>query len=111
MEPGHIGTENHQASGILIYTHELEEYSVTCDWCGAVDAKGTCPWAIACPSCGVAPGARCKRPSGHDCDMHSARYLKAEGLGEPARQPGIFDRAITGGDDEADARECAATGE
>ncbi len=74
-----------------------------CEWCGAEVGGGVCPWSIACPGCGAAPGARCKRPSGHDAaDMHSVRYLTAEAMGEPRRQRSLFDCTINE-DGEGDA--------
>lgn len=52
---------------------------MTCEWCGGVDTKGTCPWSLACPDCHVKPGRRCKRPSGHEADtLHMARVRLAE---------------------------------
>jgi hypothetical protein len=70
---------------------------MACEWCGRENTKGVCPWSLKCPTCGANPGVKCKRPSGYSCEMHAARYLKAEAMGEPARQPGIFDRLEGGG--------------
>lgn len=52
------------------------------------DARGTCPHSITCPECGARPGKRCKRPSGHGCEMHAERYRKAE-REDAARCPGF----------------------
>jgi hypothetical protein len=46
--------------------------------CGP-QARGTCPHLTACPQCHAAPGAPCKRPSGHPAGaMHTERYRASE---------------------------------
>lgn len=50
-----------------------------CEWCGSNETTGVCPRSVSCPRCGVEPGARCKRPSGHLApELHSDRIRKAE---------------------------------
>lgn len=49
-----------------------------CYSCKEGKGRGTCPASIACPDCGARPGAQCRRPSGHTCDMHTARFRKTE---------------------------------
>ena len=56
--------------------------------CGP-QARGTCPHSVACPRCHAAPGARCKRPSGHPAgEMHAERYRASE-RADAARCPGF----------------------
>lgn len=52
----------------------------TCPYCGGDAIAGTtCPKSIACPTCDAAPGASCRRPSGHRAAaMHAARVELAE---------------------------------
>jgi hypothetical protein len=64
-----------------------------CKWCGGENTVGTCPRAIECPTCGAAPGARCKRPSEHSGPMiavHVARIEAAELPGPPELRPEPF---------------------
>lgn len=51
-----------------------------CVWCGGEAVIGTvCPKSLPCPTCKAAPGARCKRPSGHQAtQLHAARIAAAE---------------------------------
>lgn len=57
--------------------------------CGCGDgARGTCPHSIQCPDCHAHPGQQCRRPSGHPCAMHAARYRKVE-MDDAARCPGF----------------------
>ena len=46
--------------------------SVTCRNCG-----GTYPYDpaldVVCPTCQAPKGVKCRRPSGHDCELHIAR--------------------------------------
>lgn len=50
-----------------------------CEHCGGMAIVGsTCPIAIPCPTCYAPAGASCRRPSGHACDMHAARWRTAE---------------------------------
>lgn len=51
---------------------------MACQWCGSEKGRGLCPWSIECPACGALPGHRCRRPSGHDCEMHGERYRESE---------------------------------
>lgn len=53
---------------------------VHCDLCGSEAAQGaTCPWAVACRTCGAPRGVRCKRPSGHEAmQLHKVRWVDAE---------------------------------
>lgn len=58
-----------------------------CEWCGGEvsEDEGPCPRSFACPSCGAKPGSPCRRPSGHNCDMHVGRLALAglDGRGFP----------------------------
>ena len=36
---------------------------------------------VRCPQCGAAAGRKCRRPSGHDCDLHAVRDALAFLLG------------------------------
>ena len=47
-----------------------------CPWCGneQINPASTCPLSLRCPTCLAAPGRRCRRPSGHDCDIHEPRW-------------------------------------
>lgn len=66
-----------------------------CQWCGGLPVPGSvCPWSIKCPTCGVAAGRRCQRPSGHRAaKMHATRYTATEaqdtanGITYPERTP------------------------
>lgn len=51
-----------------------------CPHCGGdADPASTCPRAVACPHCGAAPGAPCRRPSGHRAmTLHADRWRHAE---------------------------------
>lgn len=66
-----------------------------CEWCqGPADPTSTCPWSLECPTCGVQPGRRCKRPSGHSgrfVPMHAARYQAAEQLDDANAVPWTYD--------------------
>lgn len=56
--------------------------------CG-LQARGTCPHLTTCPRCHAAPGARCKRPSGHPAGaMHAERHRASE-RADAARCPGF----------------------
>ena len=67
---------------------EARGTGTVCEWCGG-EGRGTCPHAVACPDCGVPPGARCKRPSGHPAGaMHQNRYRASEKL-DGAACPGF----------------------
>jgi hypothetical protein len=59
-----------------------------CPYCGSLKGRGTCPCSIECPACHAAPGARCKRPSGHPCTMHTERYRVSE-KADAAKCPGF----------------------
>jgi hypothetical protein len=39
-----------------------------------------CPYAYACPRCHQRAGAGCRRPSGHDCEIHLERVLIADAV-------------------------------
>jgi hypothetical protein len=74
-----------------------------CEWCGSPAAEGTCPRSILCPTCKAAPGAACKRPSGHRAAvLHRDRIRMAEGGRRPLMGSGhaewqkqmVSDRAI-----------------
>lgn len=56
------------------------EERATCAWCGGDAVIGTvCPKSLPCPTCKVAPGVKCKRPSGHAAtQLHAARIAAAE---------------------------------
>lgn len=52
---------------------------IPCQWCGSPAAVGPCPWSLACPTCGAAPGVQCRRPSGWAAArMHDERVAAAE---------------------------------
>lgn len=59
----------------------------TCGWCGGDAIVGTtCPKSLDCAVCGVGPGERCRRPSGHVADqLHSSRIVAAELLDKSPR--------------------------
>lgn len=46
--------------------------------CTCPTGRGTCPWSIRCPECESL--GRCRRPSGHPCEIHVARYRESERL-------------------------------
>lgn len=49
-----------------------------CTLCGSPAAYGPCPLSLKCPTCQARPGVKCRRPSGHDCQMHVTRFRLAE---------------------------------
>jgi hypothetical protein len=53
-----------------------------CPHCGGLaDPTTTCPRALECPVCHAAPGASCKRPSGHRAPvLHQERIDTAEAI-------------------------------
>ena len=56
-----------------------DDSKIDCPHCGGrVDPRSTCPKSIECPTCGAAPYAHCKRPSGHKAAMHHRRIARAE---------------------------------
>lgn len=44
--------------------------------------------AVQCPSCRAKAGSRCHRPSGHECEVHTARDQAALDAGLISRCPG-----------------------
>lgn len=54
---------------------------VPCEWCGGLITDGsTCPRSLECPSCHAQPGGPCRRPSGHNCDIHVDRIKAAQAI-------------------------------
>lgn len=60
---------------------------VQCAWC-----RGAWPCdpalEVPCPACQAPAGVKCRRPSGHGCDLHATRDREALRLGIYARCPG-----------------------
>ena len=58
--------------------------SVTCKACGITWVRDPAI-EVACPKCRANVGVHCKRPSGHECDVHAERdrLAMAEGFLRP----------------------------
>lgn len=46
--------------------------TATCSGCGQTWERDPA-LAVPCPTCGARAGSRCKRPSGHECEVHVER--------------------------------------
>jgi len=46
--------------------------TVTCKACGQTWSRDPA-LEVECPACSAKVGQKCRRPSGHGCDIHSAR--------------------------------------
>ena len=50
---------------------------MTCRLCGRTWPRDPA-LAVPCPTCYAPTGRRCRRPSGHGCDVHRAREIREQ---------------------------------
>ena len=48
-----------------------------CEWCDGTTRGDVCPKSLECPTCSVAAGLSCKRPSGHRASEIHTQRIKA----------------------------------
>ncbi len=60
--------------------------TLSCNRCGETWERHPA-LVVGCPTCGVAAGVKCRRPSGHPCDTHVDREQDALDAGLMTRCP------------------------
>ena len=74
--------------------------SVVCHKCGRTWPRDPA-LEVACPTCHAPVGVKCRRPSGHGCDIHTARDRAAMDAGLLRPCPAA---TANGADDDAQMR-------